>query len=313
MINKLIISALLAGCAQAPATGPVAPVPAFPGIVYTSADEGLTWQSAGSGLSANAQVEYIETQGEYVFAGTENRGLYRKRKNGGDWEQTGRMQFAFDEKITGLYAAGQDLFACVYRGGLYKSSDSGNTWVSMHNALKDKAVRAIYQKEKTLLVGVDSGVFVTDDGGKTWEQVFDEGQVNTLTEVNGILLAGTYKGLIRSNDGGKHWKWVLQEGAVFKTPVINNRIFALNSSDGFMVSDDTGLSWEKIETDLPPGKDVFDMVQLGDYYLCGHSNGIYRSAKDGAHWEQVREATGETFLDLKVVNGMIYGGTVHSK
>ena len=42
-------------------------------------------------------------------------------------------------------------------------------------------------------------------------------------------------------------------------------------------------------------------------------HGIYRSADGGAHWEQVWEAPGETFLDLKVVNGMIYGGTVHSK
>jgi hypothetical protein len=40
------------------------------------------------------------------------------------------------------------------------------------------------------LAGVDGGIHRSEDDGKSWKQVFAEGQVTGLAESNGVLIGG---------------------------------------------------------------------------------------------------------------------------
>jgi photosystem II stability/assembly factor-like uncharacterized protein len=313
MLYPFIIAALLCHKpVHPPSLKPLPVMDTAADIFYHSPDQGWRWNTENAGLPPTIQVQYVTVQGDYLFLGSENYGIYRKSKYAHIWQPVGDLNFAANDKITGLYATPEAVFACVYKAGFYKSTDGGKTWKSMHQKLADKSVRAVFQKKDALLVGADSGVFYSADNGKTWKKTFGEGQVTTLTEVNGWLFGGTYKGVIRSKDGGKHWKWVLQEGAVLKTTVLDSSIVALNMSGEVMISPDGGDSWDYMNSG-PADNPVFDMVQAGPYYLCSYAHGIYRSADRGAHWEQMLDTQNAHFLDLTVENGVVYGATVRRK
>ena len=106
------------------------------------------------------------------------------------------------------------LYCGVYRGGIYKSVDSGETWVSVNPALREQVVSAIAIDPKhpdTVFVGAEiGGLFRTIDGGTTWTDISPVQEfissiaidpVHTDTVYVGTLLDGVFK----SRDGGATW------------------------------------------------------------------------------------------------------------
>jgi hypothetical protein len=61
-----------------------------------------------------------------------------------------------------------------FRPFIYKTTDFGQTWASITGNLPNKAVNVILEDPKNpnlLFAGVDFGLFVTIDGGKTWTEM----------------------------------------------------------------------------------------------------------------------------------------------
>lgn len=280
------------------------------GIAYQSDDMGRSWRDISVGLPQNLQVEYVETKGKKVWLGSENGGVYQSAAQTIDWQKIGGVPVFPNEKITGVFPVSNGLFASVFRGGFFHKAGSGDVWTAAHEALKDKAVRAVLQMDGALLVGTDSGIYRSTDGGKSWNWVFSDGQVTNLAISNGILIGGAYRGAVRSSDGGQHWNWVLTDGAVHKSKVAEGRFLLVGLSEGLRISTDGGLVWHQIGQGLPKGKPVYDVERVGNYLICSHDDGISRSADWGQHWEMLRATTTEKFLDLAVGDGVIYGGTI---
>jgi photosystem II stability/assembly factor-like uncharacterized protein len=290
--------------------GKCAPASGASGIVYQSKDAGKTWEDIGAGLPNDLQVEYVELKDGHVFLGSENGGLYKSGVDVFDWQKVGGMPVFPNEKITGIFPTSDGVFVSVFRGGFFQNPGVGDVWVSKHNALKDKAVRAVLKTKKALLTGVDGGIYRSEDGGKPWKQVFAEGQVTGLAESNGVLIGGAYRGVLRSTDGGESWQWVLEDGGAHKIAVIDGRFAVVDLAGGLRISPDGGKTWRRMDYGLPPNKPVYDLVKADGFLFCSNDEGIFRSPDEGLHWELVRATPNETFLDLTFSNGVIYGGTV---
>ncbi len=311
MIYQLLLATLLiAYTPEQPLEKTPAPAVAAPDIIYRSSDLGSSWKSVSDGLPEDTRVMYLEAQGKNLLIATENYGIYTGNSLANHWWSVGYLPFVSNERITGLYAEGPDLYASLFGSGFFKIIDLGNIWIPwlpMDQNLEDKAISTVLRSNNKLFVGTSTGMFSTADNGKTWKKVFDEGQVNTIVEQNGVLYGGTFKGLIRSRDQGASWEWILKDGMVRTIVAMNDRVVVLSQYGEIRASADSGQHWQRIDKGLPASKGMADLVGLQGVLICSHKQGIYRSSDWGAHWELVRKSReNEQFLNLAVAGEVVY-------
>ena len=153
-------------------------------------------------------------------------------------------------RLTGVVMAHSDPLVVVVRSsstGLLRSNDGGKNWAPANDTLTSPAniVRSVAihpQNPQTMLRatghGLESGLWLTRDGGKIWEKLdfpgdFDgEGPSALCGEVVAfdpltpeILWAGCEtKGFFRSEDGGKSWKLIGAEGERITTVSVSRWI-----------------------------------------------------------------------------------------
>ncbi|HEX8333437.1 MAG TPA: hypothetical protein VF622_12485, partial [Segetibacter sp.] len=53
------------------------------------------------------------------------------------------------------------------------------------------------------------------------------------------------------------------------------------------VSFDSGKAWQAIDEGLPPSPSISSIKQMGNYLICGHPDGIFRSSDMGKTWNRV--------------------------
>src|SRR5688500_126361 len=114
-----------------------------------------------------------------------------------------------------------------------------------------------------------------------------------LVVAAGVLVGRRQKGIMRSTDNGEHWEWVISEGGVgIAVERIDGGFAAIsynasNLSRRIRISLDRGKTWKAIDEGLEPSLTISSIKQIGEYLICGHSDGIYRSADMGKTWNIV--------------------------
>jgi len=188
-----------------------------------------------------------------------------------------------DQEATSVASAGTHLFAGT-KGGIYRSSDRGESWSAANEGLKEHHVRwlAVHpEKEQLLLAGFEpAAIYVSEDAAVTWRERPDVAKLRDRFNwmlpyspesgcVRGFYLQGSRAyaavevgGLLRSNDWGDTWALAsASDGIPSFGPVkeeklhpdvhsVNghpssaNLIFA-PTGGGFFVSEDGGESFER--------------------------------------------------------------------
>ena len=297
-------------CATAEAPGPAT------NILFQSADGGKTWQDLSRGLPEKLVVNCVFSRDGEVFLGTNNGCVYHSRDlKKGIWSQEvvggafpDLSDFSEDKNmVTGIFSGRSGLYACVYKGGLFRRIPATGDWQPIHLPLNENIINTVAEDAQgNIFVGCQTGVFKSGDDGKTWKHVFDESWVSELIEVNGILVGSGVQGLLRSTDDGEHWTCTLPDkGAVYNTcaiegrlPVVRDHFAAVRVGGPAHTSEtsqlrnsvDGGENWQRMDEGLFPLEGVFDLKQAGDFLFCTHKGGISRSADWGQTWELVRSA-----------------------
>ncbi|RZM29240.1 MAG: exo-alpha-sialidase [Pedobacter sp.] len=135
------------------------------------------------------------------------------------------------------------------------------------------------------------------DNGKTWQVIREalpevEKPTNTFKSA-GVLISTGSEGIRRSTDNGKHWEWVIREGGVgIAIERIEGGFAAIaynttTKSRRIHISLDNGATWKVISDALPPSMFISSIKQKGKYLICGHPDGIFRSADMGKTWGNV--------------------------
>src|SRR3990172_3572862 len=174
--------------------------------IYRSTDAGKTWTHIGLPEAGqigkirvhpqNPDLVYAAVLG-HIFGPNPDRGVYRSKDGGKSWEKvlfvsdkTGANDISMDVKnprilYAGMWRAERKPFTMVsgdpVEGGLYKSTDGGDTWnelteglpkgatgkigVSVSPANPDR-VFALIEAE-----GAEGGLYRSDDAGKTFRQI----------------------------------------------------------------------------------------------------------------------------------------------
>ncbi|HST52499.1 MAG TPA: YCF48-related protein [Pyrinomonadaceae bacterium] len=200
--------------------------------------------------------------------------------------------------------------------GLFRSYDLDKGWTRVPYGqgldARTLCVSASAGDPQTILVGTsNSGVLVTHDAGKTWEQargVPAEAPVNVIErdpKRPDNIYAGTTQTLYVSHDGGQHW---LRRGGglplgSFTSVLVNpenpdevfvgnayergGRVFSEAEGGGVFRSTDAGMSWQRLDPPLPSRRVwalAFDPRDTGKIFVGTHSAGVYvaRRGSDAA-------------------------------
>jgi photosystem II stability/assembly factor-like uncharacterized protein len=169
-------------------------------------------------------------------------------------------------------------------------------------------ISTLQSEPETLYAGTSkSGVLVSRDSGKTWEQVKG---VPTEAPVNVIerdpkrphVYVGTTQTLYVSHDGGR--KWLRRGGNLplgsFTSVLINpanpdevfvgnayergGRVFSAAEGGGVFRSTDAGMTWQRLDPSLPSRRVwalAFDPSDGNKIYVGSHSAGVFVARRAG--------------------------------
>ncbi len=237
--------------------------------VYKSTDGGKTFVNIGLKDThhisevvihpRNPEVVYVAAQG-HLWGYNAERGVYRTRDGGKTWThlkrglpndgKTGASDLVMDPSNPNiLYVGMWERIRRPYNfesggpnGGIFKSTDGGDTWVKLTGGLPPgptgKIGLAIFRKDPRILMAA------VEHGFQPPRQV--NGQPNP--DFDDMTKIG--HGLYRSEDGGATWTFVNRRNGrpfyyshIFIDPSNSNRVFHLD--DDAQVSEDGGRTFAR--------------------------------------------------------------------
>ncbi len=346
------------GRADAVAIAPADPETLYVGTgrgVAKTTDGGRSWRLTGSDLRGERMRGEMYLRGlegfvytllvdqrdpDIVYAGTWNRGLLKSTDGGASWRRTGLgavSTLVFDPRDPGTLYAGAIGAAIPYadvmekvsdgagrgRGGVFKSSDQGESWdpvglqgSSVHAlALDPEHPGTMYAAlQGNIKDGVtdSEGILKTTDGGANWREVGLKGRLITgLTLDPGntdIVYATPWDGgVFKNEDGGRSRSWraiagdpTLRPGSEYSNPLALDprnpeTIYVATSADvttgegaGVSKSVDGGRSWRSTNAGLN-GARVSALALVprssGTAYAAVRGRGVFKRA-DG-RWRAV--------------------------
>ncbi|MGI6208434.1 MAG: WD40/YVTN/BNR-like repeat-containing protein [Anaerolineae bacterium] len=235
------------------------------GAVYRSTDGGDSWERV---LEPAGAVLALAGDEETVFAGFHGAGVYSSSDGGATWEA--RHEGLYANAFAHLSISdGGTLFVAGPDTGIYTSKE-GTEWSALPSlpeitGLAALAVAPNYEQRPFLAVAdAEEGVYVSADGGQSWERTFEK-QTSALAaaEADGTLYvwAGTTSGEIAlSSDGGRQW----QQSEAFEGQAVLRIVPSPSFAQDSLVvaatrdtesasaplvlwrSDDKGLTWRSI-------------------------------------------------------------------
>ena len=269
--------------------------------IYRSSDAGKTWQHLG--LREGQQIPALVVDPRdpnrlfaavlgHPYGANEERGIYRSSDGGQTWKKV----FYKDANTGGSHVAidpqhPDTVYACLWEsrlgpwedgneygsthGGLFKSTDGGETWKQLKSGLPDNLVQiyvAIAPSDPNRLYatlstthegsygsGAGLGVYRSDNGGETWTKATDDPRpamkigggdlpVPAVDSKNPDIVYSASIVTMRSTDGGKTWSGLrgAPGGDDYQNLWINPEhpnIILLVSDQGALVSVNKGESW----------------------------------------------------------------------
>jgi photosystem II stability/assembly factor-like uncharacterized protein len=300
----------------------------YGGGVYKSTDYGNSWTHVSSGLSNSYVLSLVidPRNPDIVYAGTSQSGVFKTMDGGQSWRisSTGLNEIpivyalAIDRKNPITIYAGTRKGGTLGGGGVYKSTDGGQSWTAKNRGLDERYVYDLaidpFQSEILYAATHEMGVYKSTNGGNDW--AFWSVGVNDRsaralaidTNRNYITYLGTWHGdsIYKSDDYGRNWYQSsngISPAKVYSLtidPVNPDVLYAATYLSGVYVSQDSGSSW------APAGlynNFVYSVVvnPVGARTLLAGlmDKGIYRSDNQGLSW-----SSSQTGLSATVITSM---------
>jgi photosystem II stability/assembly factor-like uncharacterized protein len=231
-------------------------------------------------------------------------------------------------------------------GGIFQKTNGTGVWSPVFTNFQEKRVLSVFETAGgTVFIGSDRGLFKSTNSGKSWKQL-PAGAWGKMVESNGVLLATSQRGILRSTDDGENWAMVISEGGVgIDVERIEGGFAAITYSTvsktrRIRTSYDGGKTWQAIDaglqahgffdqisppvnanlsaqvfsdswhpkdnTILPVPAYITTIIQVGENFFCGHTDGIYRSSDKGKTWKLVLPSVKGKMFKLSVSGNVIY-------
>jgi photosystem II stability/assembly factor-like uncharacterized protein len=266
-----------------------------------------------------------------VFAGTSYGSVFRTSDNGNSWtEIDGGTWWAIPQDtgftskdIYGLFACsngagGTSLFASTAGPRTYRSINGDTNWTDAIGGISHHCINSFIHVDTSILVGTDSGVFLSTTYGTNWIGLKNElspyGVYSLVATSNGIngptLFASTTGGIFLSTNGGVNWTTVNTEAQSYRDLVAGHNekgsvVLYAFSGDGVFCSVDSGANWTATNIVSPyPGTTIVCLTMHDTILFAGtFEHGIFYSTNGGKTWIDGNSSMGRRSVFKLVIVG----------
>jgi len=202
----------------------------------------------------------------------------------------------------------------TWLGGMYKSTDAGETWNHLENEFSNKSVYSLeLLPNGNILAGSGNGIHFSSDNGETWTQSsLTDFLVSTITldDAGSIYVGSVYENNIyRSNDYGVNWTALNSDIWGIRSIVTKDiNLIVVASDAGIYRSSDTGATWQNV---LPPNQSINDLTLIhnGNFAAISNFGDFYISSDEGMNWDSISTINNSARIIFSSSNGDIYLGS----
>jgi photosystem II stability/assembly factor-like uncharacterized protein len=257
------------------------------GGFFISRDMGKTWNSHNEGLgSAVSEIRTIllGNPSHRVYLGT-SRGLFHGIPGETPWKL---VEATRNLSISGIAEFEEEALLLAAGSGLFRLDLKNNRLKRLVIPIYQGKINTVLYEpgSRRILVGGDSGVFRSEDGGNTWTikvKGLPYTPIHVLEKNGERLFCGTRNGVFYSDNDGD--TWVLSQGvysldvqAIKPNPHDSQEIFAADLLVGYLFrSKDGGANWTVYDTGASRSRiAALAFASSGDLLAGTLSDGVYR-------------------------------------
>ena len=202
------------------------------------------------------------------------------------------------------------LFAGAGEGGVFRSMDSGETWVAINEGLRKyqdgmfyilPGVSAFTQKGNTLYAGTNGDLFYSTDGGDSWQQLTHfqrDWGISGVAFIGDTLYIGrsAQESVFFSTDNGKSWTQIdsgltsrggprLFVSGTTLFGQMRRHVFRLKAGEKSWTKLVIGDPWKK----APAESDITGFAVSGETIYAATADGnLFRSTNMGSWWKSIK-------------------------
>ena len=261
------------------------------GLILRSTDSGTQWNSVPAPLGTDIiSVDFSSVT--HGVALQKPNYLLRTTDGGQSWNDT---SFAVNE-LTQIRFAGSNTGWLLSNspGSVYKTADAGNSWsfIEVERPRRSTMYGVFTTNEnEALIVGNGGGIFMTDDGGTTWDQrgeAFSRAHFHGVTALNdsSAWVFGD-KSAFYTNDRGLTWTGsdtISLPGFRSGMALSATKLIGTGTQGQVMLSTNAGGTWNTQV--LSAAGQIEDIVFVDDMngWLAGAHGTLARTTDGGSVW-----------------------------
>ena len=236
-------------------------------MIHTGISQDFSWEQINSVPEGYQYVMGSNNNGEIVVAGVEFSDDYpmqiHYRNPDGEWNQISGNGLAASMVESIHITDNQDIYACDFAMGLFRTSDLGQSWTGVEELVENGCSAFNIHENGTFFIGLTytfGFIHYSLDNAETWVAVPlpDYSSSYPVEHIDfdsqGNIFLGTINGVYRSIDLGESWQKMNSGlgGAHISTMYIdeNDLLYVYTTysatTDGLYYSIDSAESWEHI-------------------------------------------------------------------
>lgn len=275
-----------------------------------SSNKGRTWSQMNKDINL-FNITSLAKNNDYLFASTRS-GYYRSKRSKIKWE---KIEVPSPIPSNSLYASGSKLVVNELRskdlgGGLYLSNDNGNSWTTFY---KDQNVTNTNVFDDTVIVKVNSNLFISLDFGKTWKSKEITDDVRFIEVLNNeIYIFPNYGNIIKYNFDFTKKETIT---SILDKNFINsvsrkNNSFYIGTSSGMFIYESFG---KKLVNNSPKStfSNLFSITEYNNKLLVtGYNLGTKISDENGEIWNQLSKELDSIEISpvtFSISDGLFFG------
>ena len=278
--------------------------------LFKSSDGGETWNIQNV-ISDGTSYKGLFAKGDYIYLLTFYDKFIKSTDSGNTWSIE---DFDFVNLTSTIFNDDNNGF--VFGEGLYKTTNSGQSWVNLNQYVRNDIYDLEFISTKEGIAFGNNGVYKTYDGGNTWVPKFNPGglisnnpgSLEMLNDSIGWLI--TYDFICKTRNGGENWETsnFYEANQLYNTIDFYNNLGILTTSSesipGSKIYDisncfitiDGGENWIK----RPLDSLYFDKIKFTDpTHLFGTNRfGLWLSRDTSRTWENIYSGNGSSAFDF---------------